>query len=43
MMLRTIQRDRVAVMLRILLAVGLATSVSYCSTAIEQAKALFKI
>jgi hypothetical protein len=37
----TVQRDRLAIMLRLLLAVGLATSLSYCSTAIEQAKALF--
>jgi len=37
----TVQRDRLAIMLRLLLAVSLATSLSYCSTAIEQAKALF--
>ena len=37
----TVQRDRLAIMLRLLLAVGLATSLGYCSTAIEQAKALF--
>jgi hypothetical protein len=43
-MSKTVQRaraDALAVMLRFLLAVILATSVSYCSVAIEQAKGLF--
>jgi len=34
--------DAVAMMLRFLLAMILATSLSYCSVAIEQAKAIFK-
>ena len=40
--MRTFPRaDALAVTLRILLAVALAASVSYCSAAIQQAKALF--
>jgi hypothetical protein len=41
-MSNTVQRDGMAVILRFLLAVILATSISYCSVAIEQAKVLVK-
>jgi hypothetical protein len=40
-MSQTAQQTR-AVQLRTLLAFSLATSLTYCSAAIEQAKALFK-
>jgi hypothetical protein len=42
-MSKTVQRaDAVSVMLRFLLAIVLATSLSYCAVAIEQATAFFK-